>query len=106
MINPSSKDLNLSWEELKEISKLLARKEELKAMKSCLKIKCSYVIRTSKKIEKNFDDIKSKTNLSKARIEMIRKEFNESRHIFFKSKINEISKNLYELKNKKKSFLR
>ena len=35
----------------------------------------------------------SKTNFSEARIQKIRKEFNESRHKFSKSKINEIRKN-------------
>ena len=40
-----------------------------------------------------------KPNFSKARIEKIRKEFNESRHKFSKSKINEIKKNLYEIEN-------
>ena len=43
---------------------------------------------------------KPKTNISKARIEKIRKEFNDSIHKSSKSKINEIRKNLYE-KDKK-----
>ena len=43
-----------------------------------------------------------KINFSKARIEKIRKEFNESRHKFSKSKINKIRRNLYEIKNKTK----
>ena len=34
-----------------------------------------------------------------ARIEKIRKEFNESRHKFSKSKINEIRRNLYQIEN-------
>ena len=37
MLNSSLKDLNLSSEELKEIAKLLAKKEALKAIKACLK---------------------------------------------------------------------
>ena len=49
--------------------------------------------------EKNFDDTKPKTNFSKARIEKIRKEFNESRCKFSKSKINDIRRSLYEIKN-------
>ena len=40
MLNPSLKDLDPSSEELKEIAKLLAKKEVLKAMKVCLKIDC------------------------------------------------------------------
>ena len=38
MLNPLLKELNPSWEELKEIAKLLAKKEALKATKACLKI--------------------------------------------------------------------
>ena len=38
MLNPSLKDLDLSSEELKEIVKLLAQKEVLKAIKAWLKI--------------------------------------------------------------------
>ena len=45
-----------------------------------------------------------KINFSEARVEKIRKEFNESRYKFAKSKINEIGRNLYENKNKKKMF--
>ena len=47
---------------------------------------------------------KPNINFSKARIEKIRKEFDESRYKSSKSKINEIRRNLYEIKNKKKSF--
>ena len=57
-----------------------------------------------KESEKNFDDTKPKTNFSKARIEKIRKEFNESRHKFSKSKINEIRKSFYEIENEKNLF--
>ena len=38
------------------------------------------------------------------RIESIRKEFNESRHKFSKSKINESRKNLFEIENEKNLF--
>ena len=47
---------------------------------------------------------KPKTNFSKARIEKIRKEFNESRYKFSKLKIKEIRKNLYEIENEKNPF--
>ena len=40
MLNPSLKDLNPSSEELKEIAKLLAKKEISKAIKARLKIDC------------------------------------------------------------------
>ena len=47
---------------------------------------------------------KQKKNFYKARIEKIRKKFNESRHKFSKSKINEIRRNLYEIENEKSLF--
>ena len=40
----------------------------------------------------------------KAKMEKIRKELNESRYKFSKSKINKIRRNLYEIKNKKNLF--
>ena len=46
-------------------------------------------------------DKKPKTSFSKAKIEMIRKEFNESRYKCSKLKIKEIRKNLYEIENEK-----
>ena len=46
----------------------------------------------------------SERNFSKARIEKIKKEFNESRHILSKSKLNEIRRNLYEIENEKNLF--
>ena len=44
---------------------------------------------------------KPKTSFSKAKIETIRKEFNESRYKFSKLKIKEIRKNLYDIENEK-----
>ena len=44
-----------------------------------------------------------KTNFSKARIEKVRKELNESRYKFSKLKIKEIRKNLYKIENEKNS---
>ena len=46
-------------------------------------------------------DKKPKTSFSKEKIEMIRKEFNESRYKCSKLKIKEIRKNLYEIENEK-----
>ena len=45
-----------------------------------------------------------KLNFAKPRIVKIRKEFNESRQKFYKSKIYEIRRNLYEIENKKNLF--
>ena len=56
---------------------------------------------SSKRVNKSK---KPKINFSKGRIEKIRKEFNESRHKFSKSKINEIRRNLYEIENEKNLF--
>ena len=54
-----------------------------------------------KESEKNFDDTKPKISFSKSRIKGIGKEFNESKHKFSKSKIDEIRRNLYEIENLK-----
>ena len=67
--------------------------EVLRAIKACLKIELLSALKASeslKESEKGFDDTKPKINFSKGRIEKIRKEFNESRHKFFKSKIKKI----------------
>ena len=77
MLNPSLKDLNLSTEELKEIVKLLARKRAIKGHKSMSNDRLLDALILSKPVEKG-----KKPNFSKARIEKIRKEFNESRHKF------------------------
>ena len=44
---------------------------------------------------------KTKISLSKKKIEDIRKDVNKSRHIFSKSKIKQIRKSLYDIKNPK-----
>ena len=44
---------------------------------------------------------KKETTFSKARIEEIRKEFNELRYKFSKLKIKDIRKNIYEIENEK-----
>ena len=105
MSNPL-KDLELSSEELKEIS-ILGKKRNVKGYKSMSEDRLLSALKESeslKESEKNFDDTKPNTNFSKARIENIRKEFNESRHTFYKSKINEIRKSLYEIENEKNLF--
>ena len=56
------------------------------------------IIFPSKKAKK---DKKQKTSFSKARIEEIRKEFNESRYKFSKLKIKEIRENLYKIEKEK-----
>ena len=43
----------------------------------------------------------SENNFDNERLKKIRKEFNESRYKFSKSKINEIRRSLYEIENKK-----
>ena len=97
MSNPL-KDLELSSEELKEIATLLAKKRNIKSYKSISEDEVLSALISSKPVrkgEKNFDETKPKTNFSKAKIEKIRREFNESRHKFSKSKINEIRRNIY-----------
>ena len=58
-------------------------------------------INPSKKAKKAKKGKKPKTSFSKAKIEKIRKEFNESRYKFSKLKIKEIRENLYEIENEK-----
>ena len=47
MLKTSLKDLNSSSEELKEIAKLLAKKEVLKPIKACLKINALSALKAS-----------------------------------------------------------
>ena len=87
--------LNLSPIELK--AKTIAKIRGIKGYKSMPE-------ESLKESEKNFDDKKPKINFSEPRMEEIRKEFNELRHKFSKSKINEIRRNLYEIENEKNLF--
>ena len=93
MSNPL-KDLKLSSEELKAVAKLRG----IKGYKSLPKDELLSVLTLSKPVKKGK---KPKTIFSKAKIEKIRKEFNESRYRFSKLKIKEIRKNLYEIENEK-----
>ena len=99
MESPPLRDLNLSSEELQEIAKLLARKRGIKGYENMPEDRLLSALITSKPVKKG-----EKQNYSKARIEKIRREFNESRHKFCKLKIKEIRRNLYEIRNKKNLF--
>ena len=95
--------LNLSPKELKAIAKIRG----IKGYKSISEDELFSALISSKPVktrEKKFDDTKPNINFSKARIEKIRKEFDESRHKFSKSKINEIRRNLYKTENEKNLF--
>ena len=59
------------------------------------------IMAPSKKAKKAKKGKKTKASFSKAKIEKIRKEFNESRYKFSKLKIKEIRENLYEIENEK-----
>ena len=52
-----------------------------------------------KTIIKILTEPKTKINFSKKRIKDIRKDFNKSRHMFSGSKIKQIRKNLYDIKD-------
>ena len=92
---PSSlKDLELSSEELKAIAEIIG----IKGYKSMSKGELLSALIPSIQAKKGK---KSKTSFSKAKIDKIRKEFNESRYKFSKVKIKEIKKNLYEIENEK-----
>ena len=75
--------MDLSTKELKAIAKIRG----IKGYKSMSEDELVSPLTSSKPVKKGK---KPKTNFSKARIEKIRKEFNESRHKFCKLKIKEI----------------
>ena len=89
----SLKDLGLSSEELKAIAEMRG----IKGYESMSESELLSAITPSKKAKKGK---KQKTDFSEARIEEIRKEFNELRYKL-KLKIKEIRKNLYEIENEK-----
>ena len=89
--------LNLSTKELKAIVKIRG----IKGYRSMSEDELLSALFSSKPVKK---DEKPKTDFYKERIERIRKEFNESRHKFSKSKINENRKNLYEIESEKNLF--
>ena len=81
MPNQSLKDLDSSSEELKKITKLLTEERGIKGYKSMSEDRLLSALILSKSVKKSK---KPKINFSKARIEKIRKEFNESRYKFSK----------------------
>ena len=93
-ISNSLKDLWLSLEDLTAVAKVRG----IKGYKSISKGELLSALSPSKPARKRK---KQKSDFSKARIEEIRKEFNESRHKFSKLEIKEIRKNLYEMENEK-----
>ena len=99
MKSVTSKDLNFSPEESKEIVELLARKRCIKDFESMSEGRLLDAIISSKLLEKS-----KKSKLSKAIIETIEREFNKQRPKFSKSKIKDIRKNIYEVKNRKNLF--
>ena len=83
--------LNLSLNELKLIAKSRGI-NDYKSMSKKRLLSAPNKSETVNESEKNFDD---------ARIKKIRKDFNELRGRFFKPKVKEIRRNLYEIENKK-----
>ena len=86
--------MDLSKKELKAIVKITG----IKGYNSMSEDELLSALTSSKPVKKGK---KPKTNFFKARIEKIRKEFNESRYKFSKLKIKEIRKNLYKIENEK-----
>ena len=86
--------MDVSTKELKPI----ARIRGIKGYKSMSEDEVLSALNLSKPVKKGK---KIKPNFSKARIEKIRKEFNESRYKVSKLKIKEIRKNLYKIENEK-----
>ena len=90
----SLKDSELSSLELKAIAKIRG----IKGYKSMSEDDISSALNSSKPAKKGKNP---KADFSKARIEKIRKEFNESRYTSSKLKMKEIRKNLYIIENEK-----
>ena len=86
--------MDLSTKQLKAIAKIRG----IKGYKSMSEDKLLSALTSSKPVKKGE---KPKVNFSKATIEKIRKEFNESRYKFSKLKIKEIRKNLFKIENEK-----
>ena len=86
--------MGLSTKELQAIAKIRG----IKGYKSMFEYVLLSALTSSKPAKKGK---KPKTNFSKARIEKIRKEFNDSRYKFSKLKIKDIRENLYEIVNEK-----
>ena len=97
------KDLGLPLEDLKAVAKVRGIKdyESMSEGELVSVITPSKKAKKPKKAKKAKKGKKQKTDFSKARIEEIRKEFNELRYKFSKLKIKEIRKNLYEIENEK-----
>ena len=79
--------INLSLDELKLIAKDRAIKD--------------YENKSEDNLIKILSEPKRKISLSKKRIKDIRKDVNKSRHMFSRSKIKQISKNLHDIKKTK-----
>ena len=79
--------INLSLNELK----LVAKSRNIK----------NYKNKAENDLIKILSKLKSKINLSKKKIKDIKKDFNELRYGFSKSKINEFKRSLYNIKTKK-----
>ena len=79
--------INLSLNELK----LIAKTRNIKDYKN----------KSENDLIKILSEPKPKINLSKKKVEEIKKDFNELRYEFSKSKINEFRRSLYNIKNQK-----
>ena len=98
------KDLGLTLEDLKIVAEAKGIKgyESMSENELLSAINPSRKAKKAKKVKKAKKGKKPKASFSKARIEDIRKEFNESRYKFSKLKIKEIRENLYKIENEKK----
>ena len=96
----SLKDLGLSLEDLKAVAQVRGIKD-YESMSEDELLSAITPSKKAKKVKKAKKGKTQKTDFSKARIEEIRKEFNELRYKFSKLKIKEIRKNLCEIENEK-----
>ena len=93
-------DLGLTLEDLKEIVEARGIKNYESMSKDEL-LSAINLSKKAKKAKKQKTVKKQKTSFSKARIEDVREEFNESRYKFSRLKIKEIRENLYKIEKEK-----
>ena len=93
-------DLGLTLEDLKVIGEARGIKN-YESMSEDELLSAINLSKKAKKAKKQKTVKKQKTSFSKARIEDIREEFNESRYKFSKLKIKEIRENLYKIEKEK-----
>ena len=83
------------------VNNTTCKKRDIKSYENMSKGELLSALTPLKKVKRAKKGKKTKTSFSKAKIEKVRKELNESRYKISKLKIKEIRENLYKIENKK-----